>query len=165
MALRGAIRAAAMAAITSRNPYMARVRSTRRRRSRGSPADGFGTGPRATPRDLALLLLAVGSEPPRERARDQRADLLGLDLRRRVLDRIAAIDPEPSEFASCLAALIREFGEPDGPTRAIASGLLQDWESSRIAPEFWPWLVAEAVHASGRGDRPRRRERGGDDVA
>jgi hypothetical protein len=117
------------------------------------------------PRDLALLLLASGDEPPRDRARDQKADLVGLDLKRRVLDRVAAMDPEPDEFPSCLARIVLDLGGPTGPTRAVASAILSDWQSSRIAPGFWPWLVAEAVHATDRGDRPRRKRRGGDDVA
>ncbi len=117
------------------------------------------------PRDLALLLLAAADETPRDRARDQRADVLGLDLRRRVLDRVAAIDPEPDDLAGCLSSLVHEIGEPTGPTRAIASTILQDWESALVAPEFWPWLVAEAVLATGRRDRPHRKRRGGDDVA
>jgi hypothetical protein len=117
------------------------------------------------PRDLALLLLASGDEPPRDRARDQRADVLGLDLRRRVLDLVAAIDPEPDALAECLASIVLEIGEPTGPTRAIASTVHRDWQSALMAPEFWPWLVAEAVYASNRSDRPQRKRRGGDDVA
>lgn len=117
------------------------------------------------PRDLALLLLTTAGDPPRERARDQRADVLGMELRRRILDRVAAIDPEPNDFAECLTEIARELGEPTGPARAVATAVWQDWESSRIAPEFWPWLVAEAVIATDRGNRPRRKRRGGDDVA
>lgn len=119
---------------------------------------------RRRPRDLALLLLAVGGDPPRERARDPRADLVGMDLRRRVLREVAAIDPEPEAFGECLATIVAEFGEPSGPTRAVATAVWQDWEASRLAPDFWPWLLAEAVISTERGDRPRRRGRG-DDVA
>ncbi len=117
------------------------------------------------PRDLALLLLTTAGDPPRERARDQRADLVGMELRRRILDRVAALDPEPEAFAGCLASIAVELGEPTGPARAVATSVWQDWESSRIAPEFWPWLVAEAVNATDRGSRPPRKRRGGGDVA
>jgi hypothetical protein len=116
------------------------------------------------PRDLALLLLAAGDDPPRERARDPKADLVGMELRHRVLQRIAALDPEPDSFDECLAAIVHESGEPSGPTRAVASAVWQDWEASRIAPDFWPWLLAEAVFSTERGDRPRRKRRD-DDVA
>lgn len=84
-----------------------------------------------------------------------------------MLDRVAALDPEPEDFAACLAAIVSEFGDPTGPTRTVASSAWQDWESARMAPEFWPWLVAEAVVATERENRPRRgrKQRGGDDVA
>ncbi len=117
------------------------------------------------PRDLALLLLSTAGDPPRERARDQRADVAGMELRRRILDRVAAIDPEPNDFAECLTEIALELGEPTGPARSVATAIWQDWEASRIAPEFWSWLVAEAVIATDRGHSPPRKRRGGDDVA
>lgn len=116
------------------------------------------------PSDLAILLLAAGNEPPRQRARDQQADRAGLDLRRLMLDRLAARDPEPEGIEAALAEVVAEIGEPTGPSRAVALSILQDWESARIGPGFWSWLAAEAVSA-GREDRPRRKKRGGDDVA
>ena len=57
------------------------------------------------PRDLALLLLASRDLRPRQRARDQQADAAGLALKRRVLDRVAALDPEPAEFEAALVEL------------------------------------------------------------
>ena len=112
------------------------------------------------PLDLALLLLSLGGEPPRQRARDQQADLAGAELRRRVLERLAALDPEPEAIESALAAVIEEFGEPSGPTRGVGSSILQDWESARLVPGFWSWLLAEAVVGrTGRaasGPPPRR---------
>lgn len=116
------------------------------------------------PRDLAMLLLASGDGPPRARARDQQADLAGLALRRCILDRLAALDPEPEELETALAAIVAAFGEPTGPTRGVALAILQDWESARVGPGFWSWLLNEAIEA-GRDDRPRRKRRGGDDVA
>jgi len=46
------------------------------------------------PRDLALLLLASGELSPRQRARDQQADLAGAGLKRCVLAELVARDPE-----------------------------------------------------------------------
>ena len=116
------------------------------------------------PRELAILLLAAGGEPPRQRARDQQADLAGAELRRRVLDRLASIDPEPEEIAASLGAIVAEIGEPTGPTRAIASSVLQEWDSARNVAGFWSWLVSEAV-AAGRSDGRRRKRHGDGDVA
>lgn len=116
------------------------------------------------PRDLAVLLLAMGDDPPRDRARDQQADRAGLALRRDVLDRLAALDPEPHEIDASLAQIVQDLGEPSGPSRAIALSILQEWESSKIGPGYWSWLVSEAL-AAGDGPRPRRKRRDGDDVA
>src|SRR5205823_13402942 len=54
------------------------------------------------PRDLALLLLASGDLRPRKRARDQQADRVGLDLKHRILQRLAALDPEPEALEAAL---------------------------------------------------------------
>jgi hypothetical protein len=103
------------------------------------------------PRDLALLLLAAGDDPPRQRARDQQADLAGAALRRRVLDRLAALDPEPDGLEAALARIVAELGEPSGPTRGIGSTILQDWQAAQASPDLWAWLVAEAVQSESRG--------------
>jgi hypothetical protein len=108
------------------------------------------------PRDLALLLLASGSLLPRQRARDQQADRAGLGLKRRVLDRLAALDPEPEELEAALLQIIGEFGEPTGPTRAIALSLRDDWEAARASPEWVAQLLGEAVRDSAEG-KPRGR--------
>lgn len=110
------------------------------------------------PRDLALLLLAAGAEPPRDRPRDQRADTLGGALRRRVLDELAARDPEPGAIDACLAAIVAAIGPPTGPTRAVASSLMDDWAAARSAPDLWGFLVAEALNA-GTSEPSRRRRR------
>jgi hypothetical protein len=100
------------------------------------------------PRDLALMHLAAGGEPPRERARDQRADLIGGQLGRRVFDRLAALDPDPAELETALARIVLELGEPTGPTRALCALIRQEWETALYCPGFWPWLVSEALAGS-----------------
>lgn len=106
------------------------------------------------PRDLALLLLAASDEPARERARDQQADRAGGQLRRRILDRIAALDPDPERFEAALAAIVTELGEPTGPTRSLCVLIFQDWTACQAAPDAWAWLLAEAV--AGADGKPRR---------
>lgn len=130
------------------------------------PAEGLTapeppTGPdpdRRRPRDLALLLLAIGSHPPRARARDQQADRAGGALLRHVLDRLAALDPDPDSLDTALAAIVAEVGGPTGPTRGVCSQLRQEWDDLRAAPDAWGWLVAEALECTRRGDDtgPRR---------
>ena len=113
------------------------------------------------PRDLALLLLAMGGGPPRQRARDQQADLAGVELHRKILDRLAALDPEPDDCESALARIVSEFERAGaGPTRAALSrDSQQEWEECRASPAAWSWLLAEAIRAAD-GTPNRRRGRG-----
>src|SRR5271165_6074040 len=95
------------------------------------------------PRDLALLLLASGDLRPRQRARDQQADTAGLELKRRVLDHLAAIDPEPAELEAALLQIVEEIGPPQGPTRAIATSVRDEWQAACAAPEWVLFLLRE----------------------
>ena len=101
------------------------------------------------PRDLALLLLASGDLRPRKRARDQQADHAGLDLKRRVLDRLAALDPEPADLEASLQSIVEEFGPPQGPTRAIAATIREDWQDASASPAWLQQLLEAATRFSG----------------
>ena len=117
--------------------------------------------------DLTTLLTknkAIGGNPPRQRARDQQADLAGLELHRRVLDRLACLDPEPDECEAALARIVAEFGDPTGPTRGVCLRVAQEWEECRATPGAWSWLLSEALEA-GNGVPRRRRGRGPEAVA
>jgi hypothetical protein len=105
------------------------------------------------PRDLALLLLASKDLRPRKRARDQRADAAGLELRRRVLERLAALDPPPEDVERTLAQIIDEFGDPSGPTRAIALSIHDEWRAAQMNPR---WLTQLRQEAAPREDRKCR---------
>jgi hypothetical protein len=104
------------------------------------------------PRDLALLLLAAEG-PPRQRARDQQPDRVGLALRRRLLDGVAALDPEPGELDAALARIVEEVGPPTGPTRALALAFREDYGLAARTPGWLEHLLAEAAH-SGRPEGP-----------
>jgi hypothetical protein len=108
------------------------------------------------PRALALLLLASGDLRPRQRARDQQADEAGLKLKRRLLDHLAALDPEPEELEPTLLRIVEEIGPPTGPTRALAAGFREEWQAACRAPEWIAQLLAEAVR-EGEGERPHGR--------
>jgi hypothetical protein len=112
------------------------------------PAEGLS---QRRPRDLALLFLAIGADPPRARARDQQADRAGGELRMRVLDRIAALDPEPDDLDTALDAVVAALGDPTGPTRAACSQFRQEWDDARLVPGYWAWLLAEALEKGSRG--------------
>src|SRR5689334_20178171 len=114
------------------------------------------------PKDLALFLLASGDLMPRKRARDQQAGIAGLELKRRVLDLLVVIDPEPAELERALVQIVVELGPPHGPTRAICTTFLDDWESAALAPEFVDWLLEQALREGenpvGTQRRGRRRD-------
>lgn len=115
-------------------------------------------GTQRRPRDMALLLLAAEGGPPRQRARDQRPDDLGGALRRRVLDQLAALDPEPDELPEALAAIAAGLGEPTGPARGVAALLLEEWNTACASPAYWSWSLREAIEADDRRlDRKRVR--------
>jgi hypothetical protein len=109
------------------------------------------------PRDLAILMLASGELLPRQRARDQQADRAGLDLKRRLLDRLAALDPEPADLEATLLAIVEEMGPPEGPARAVAAVVRDEWLAACASPEWVAQLLAEATTAeqreNGRGRR------------
>jgi hypothetical protein len=92
-----------------------------------------------------VLLLGSGDVLPRQRARDQQADRAGLELKRRVLDAIAAHDPEPEQMEAALLEIVEELGPPSGPTRAIALAVFEDWRSAVQTPDWVAYMLDEAI--------------------
>jgi hypothetical protein len=109
------------------------------------------------PRDLALLLLASGDLLPRQRARDQQADLTGLALKKRVLEELCEIDPEPEALEAALVQIVEQIGPPSGPTRALAITIRDEWLAACAAPEWTAHLLGEAIRDSTEGGRRGRR--------
>jgi hypothetical protein len=114
--------------------------------------------PPLRPRDFAVLLLSSGDVTPRQRARDQQADRAGLALKRRVLNALVAIDPEPEDLEAALLAIVEELGPPGGPTRAIALALVEEWRAASATPEWLAHLLGEAVRGSEAEGRRRGRQ-------
>jgi hypothetical protein len=108
--------------------------------------------PTLRPRDLALLLLASGDLRPRQRARDQQADRAGMEIKRRILQEVAALDPEPEELEAVLIRLIEEIGPPTGPTRAVAAVVRDEWQTACATPEWVAQLLADAVYEKPKSD-------------
>src|SRR5437868_14781044 len=100
------------------------------------------------PADFARLLLASGDLLPRKRARDQQADLQGLELKRRMLNRLTALDPDPIEIESALMRIVQELGPPHGPARALASTILEEWRMALSSPPWVELLLNEALRTS-----------------
>jgi hypothetical protein len=99
-------------------------------------------------------MLASSDLLPRKRARDQQADLAGMELKRRVLDRLAALDPESEELEATLARIVEECGPPTGPTRAIALVVRDEWRAILANPAWFAHLLDDALRVS--GETPRR---------
>jgi hypothetical protein len=97
------------------------------------------------PHDFALLLLASGETAPRQRARDQQADRAGLHLKRRVLEALVALDPEPEDLEAALLTIVEQLGPPTGPTRSLAAGLYEEWMAATAAPEWVGHLLKEGT--------------------
>ncbi len=113
------------------------------------------------PADFALFLLASGDLLPRKRARDQQADLAGLELKRRVLDLLVSLDPDPAELEAALMRIVSEIGPPHGPTRAVAISVRDEWLDATASPGLVAWLIEQAVEQQGAERRPRRNRQGG----
>jgi hypothetical protein len=111
------------------------------------------------PKDMALLLLASGDLLPRQRARDQQADISGSALKARILNELVLLDPEPVQMEVALEQIIALLGEPSGPTRAVAVSVLEEWHAACASPQFVEWLLAQAVQEGLAPTEGRRRGR------
>lgn len=100
------------------------------------------------PRQLAVLLLASGESLPRQRARDQQADRAGSQLKQRVLRRIIEMDPDPDNLLQALEQIVTEFGEPTGPTRAMAQLVFEEFVAACENTRLTAWLLDEATRRS-----------------
>jgi hypothetical protein len=108
--------------------------------------------PLPRPADLARLWLATLTGPPRERARDGRADAAGIEALRGLLRAVVEADPEAGDLEAVLAA----SAGGGGPVRSLAALVAQEWRAFAASPGSVGWLVAEAVEASAFEGRRRR---------
>ena len=116
-----------------------------------SSEPGHHADPPLRPGDFARIVLAGAGGPPRARARDQQADLAGEVLRRKILNRLIVMDPDPDELEGALLVIVAGLGEPAGPTRGVCTAIRQEWEMARISPDYWTFLMGQALA----GDDPQ----------
>jgi hypothetical protein len=103
---------------------------------------------------LAALDAADGRS--RRRKRDQTPDRIGLGIKRELLERAVAADPEPDAFEAwlfehCLAA---SADVSPGAVRAMAQDVWLEWRLARASPSFQAWLARGAPSDDAGGDRP-----------
>lgn len=111
----------------------------------------FAAGDRsyARPADFcrALLLALDASEGRRRRRkRDTTPDAVGLDLKRTLLERLVAQDPDSGDLDAWLHAQCLESSGPcgAGAVRAMALEILDEWRLCRTVPAFGDWLARGA---------------------
>jgi hypothetical protein len=102
-------------------------------------------GEQLRPGVWARLILASGNCVPRKRARDQQADLAGAALKRSMLERLVALDPDPAALVTVLQQIVQEHGNAPGPARALAVGLRDDFQSAAETPQLLAWLIEQAI--------------------
>ena len=102
--------------------------------------------PQVVCREL-LAALDASEGRRRRRKRDTTPDAIGLAIKRALLERAIASDPEPDAFEAwldeqCRAARGGEDGE--GGVRAMALSIFEEWRLAQDADSFRRWLARGA---------------------
>jgi hypothetical protein len=101
------------------------------------------------PRDLCTALLRdlqASEERRRRRFRDTTPDALGLAIKRALLERALADDPDPAAFEAWLVGQcqLAERTVSIGAARVMALEVLAEWRLATAAPAFADWLARGA---------------------
>jgi hypothetical protein len=114
------------------------------------------------PADVCKALLAAldASEGrKRKRKRDQTPDTIGLSIKRSLLERAVADDPDPDAFEEWLLRYPISGNAPQWPgaASAMARALLEEWRLAHSLGAFRAWLEQGAPSDDARDDGPRER--------
>lgn len=105
---------------------------------------------------LGALEAAEGRR--KRRVRDTTPDAIGLTIKRELLEAIVTSDPDPAEFEAWLVERCHMAGVADGPVRAMALSIWDEWQLASMAAEFRQWL-AQGAPSDDRDGSPRDRRR------
>lgn len=95
-----------------------------------------------------LLETIEASEGRRKRRmRDTTADAIGLRIKRELLEEIIRADPDADGFEGWLLDRCLAEGAADGPVRAIALTIWEEWQLTSANEDFRRWLAAGAPSA------------------
>jgi hypothetical protein len=124
---------------------------------RHSPSPAF------RPADVCRALLAAleASEGRRRtRKRDQTPDAFGLSVKRELLQRAVAEDPEPESFEEWLLTYPLTVQAPElaGPAHAMARAVFEEWQLAHALGEFRTWLQQGAPSDDAGEAQSRTRE-------
>ena len=105
----------------------------------------------------ALLDAMEASEGRRKRrVRDTTADAIGMRIKRELLEAAVRDAPPADEFEAWLLQRCLDAGVSDGPVRAMALSIWDEWRLAARATEFRDWL-ARGAPSDDREPRPARR--------
>jgi hypothetical protein len=78
----------------------------------------------------------------RKRKRDQTADAFGLSVKRELLQRAVAADPDPDRFEEWLLNYPATCASPElaGPASAMARAVFEEWRLAGSLGAFREWL-------------------------
>ena len=92
-----------------------------------------------------LLHALDASEGRRKRRkRDTTPDAIGLAVKRDLLERAVAADPDPDAFEGWLLEQCAAVGPAEGGVRAMALSIFEEWRLARDATSFRVWLAEGA---------------------
>ena len=99
--------------------------------------------PGAVCREL-LAALDASEGRRRRRKRDTTPDAIGLAIKRELLERAVAADPEPDQFEGWLHEQCLAAGGSEGGVRAMALSVFEEWRLAHDAESFREWLARGA---------------------
>ena len=99
--------------------------------------------PGALCREL-LAALDASEGRRRRRRRDTTPDAIGLAMKRELLERAVAADPEPDAFEAWLQEQCFAAGGSEGGVRAMALSIFEEWRLAHEAESFREWLARGA---------------------
>lgn len=114
-----------------------------------------GETPVTRPGEICRELLAAldASEGRRRRRkRDTTPDAIGLTLKRELLERAVAADPDPDRFEEWLYDQCLAAGPSEGGVRAMALSIFEEWRLALEATAFGDWLARGAPSDDARSD-------------
>ena len=115
--------------------------------------DGIRARPAEVCREL-LAALEASEGKRRRRKRDTTPDAIGLAIKRELLERAVAADPEPHEFEAWLHEQCLAAGGAEGGVRAMALSIFEEWRLAQEADSFRTWLARGAPSDDALLDQP-----------
>ncbi|HVH67058.1 MAG TPA: hypothetical protein VM716_04265 [Gemmatimonadales bacterium] len=106
-------------------------------------SDQTGVRPAQLCREL-LGALGAAEGRRKRRKRDTTPDAIGLTMKRDLLERAVAADPEPDEFETWLQEQCLAAGGAEGGLRAMALSIFEEWRLAQEAGAFRDWLARGA---------------------